>query len=140
MNKTGYSELMALCANAKLAFLLVKKARTAGLPNGSLYEAWKNLKGRYEPTGIASAEDVIDEYRDCKLEPNQDPEEWIATKDEIRLRLQLEYGKKDYEDDDFKAAIVHGLPEEYQAEKAVMKDKYKTMTIQQIQEKLRAIQ
>ena len=44
LNKTGYSELMALCANAKLAFLLVKKARATGLPNGSLYEAWKNLK------------------------------------------------------------------------------------------------
>ena len=44
LNKTGYSELMALCANSKLAFLLVKKARTSGLLNGSLREAWKNLK------------------------------------------------------------------------------------------------
>ena len=83
LNKTGCSESMALCANAKRTFLLVKKAHTTELPNGSLFEAWKNLKVRCEPTGIASAEDTIDEHRDCKLEPNQDPEEWIATKDEI---------------------------------------------------------
>ena len=43
LNKAGYSELMALMSCAKVAFMMVQKASTTDLPNGSLYEAWKNL-------------------------------------------------------------------------------------------------
>ena len=39
LNKTGYSELMALMSRAKVVFMLVRKSHTAGLPNGSLLEA-----------------------------------------------------------------------------------------------------
>ena len=39
LNKTGYSELMALMSRAKVAFMLVRKSCTAGLPDGSLLEA-----------------------------------------------------------------------------------------------------
>ena len=132
LNKTGYSELMALMSRAKVAFMLVRKSRTAGLPNGSLFEAWKNLKARYEPIDVETVQDVIDKYNDCKLEDNEDPEEWITRKDELRLRLQIDFGKKDYEDADFKAAIVHSLPEAYHAEKILLKDKYRHMHIQDI--------
>jgi hypothetical protein len=123
---------MALMSRAKVAFMMVRKARTVDLPNGSLFEAWKNLKARYEPKDVETAQEVIDKYNECKLEENEDPEEWITRKDEIRLRLQLDYGKKDYEDDDFKAAIVHSLPEQYHAEKILLKDKYKSMEVQEI--------
>ena len=44
--------------------------------------------------------------------------------------MQIDYGKRDYGDDDFKAAIVHSLPEPYHAEKILLKDKYKTMDLQ----------
>ena len=74
----------------------------------------------------------IEQYNDCKLEEGEDPEEWIIKKDEIRLRLQIDYGKHDYEDNDFKAAVVHGLPEAYHLEKTLLKDKYHTMEIQEI--------
>ena len=109
LNKTGYSELMPLCNNAKLAFLLVKKARTQGLPNGSLHEAWKNLKDQYEPVGIKSVQEVIKKYNECTLGKNNNPEEWIAKKDKIQMRLQIEYGKNDYEDNDLKALIVYDM-------------------------------
>ena len=132
LNKTGYSELMALMSRAKVAFMLVRKSRTAGLPNGSLFEAWKNLKARYEPVDVETVQEVIDKYNECKLEENEDPEEWVTRKDEIRLRLQIDFGKKDYEDEDFKAAIVHSLPEAYHAEKILLKDKYRHMHIQDI--------
>ena len=103
--------------NAKVAFMLVRKSRTTGLPNGSLFEAWKNCKSRYEPKYVETAQEVIEKYNECKLEENEDPEEWITRKVEICLQLQIAYGKQDYEDDDFKAAIVHSLPELYHAEK-----------------------
>jgi hypothetical protein len=137
LNKLGYSELLSLMTESRVAFLLVKKARTQGLPNGSLKEAWKNLKDRFEPKGIESVEEVIEMYRECKLQLNEDPEEWIAKKDELRMRLQIDYGKKDYEDDDFKAAIVHDLPEDYHSEKILLRDKYKTMSIQDMMVLLR---
>ena len=95
LNKAGYSELMALMSRAKVAFMMVRKARTTDLPNGSLYEAWKNLTARYEPKGVETVQEVIEQYNDCKLEEGEDPEEWITKKDEIRLRLQIDYGKKD---------------------------------------------
>ena len=40
LNKTGYSELMALMSKSKVAFMMVRKARTTELPNGSLRQAW----------------------------------------------------------------------------------------------------
>ena len=61
----------------------------------------------------------------------------IGLKDEIRMRLQIEYGKKDYEDNDFKASVVYDLPEEYQAQKAILKDKYKSMALKQMVSMLR---
>ena len=129
LNKVAYSELMTQMSKAKVAFMLVRKERTAGLPNGSAFEAWKNLTERYEPKGIESVEQVIEAYRACKLGKKEDPEEWITMKDEIRMRLQIDYGKKDYSDDDFKAAIVYDLPEKYHSEKAILKERYQTMKI-----------
>ena len=41
LNRTGYSELLTLCNNekSKVAFYMVKKGRTGGLPNGCLKTA-----------------------------------------------------------------------------------------------------
>ena len=119
-------------SRAKVAFMLVRKSCTAGLPNGSLFEAWKNLKARYKPVDVETVQEVIDKYNECKLEDNEDPEEWVTRKDEIHLHLQIDFGKKDYEDTDFKAAIVHSLPEAYHAKKILLKDKYGHMHIQDI--------
>ena len=132
LNKLGYSKLMALMSHAKVALMLVRKSRTAGLPNGSLREAWKNLQARYEPMDVKTSEDVIEKYNKCRLENNQDPEKWITLKDKIRLHLQIDFGKKDYEDNNFKAAVVHSSPEPYHAEKILLKEKYNTMNIQDI--------
>lgn len=44
LNKTGYSELMPLMCNMKVALMLVQKLCMTGLPNRSLYKAWENLK------------------------------------------------------------------------------------------------
>ena len=77
-------------------------------------------------------QEVIDKYNECHLEENKDPGKWITQKNEIPLHLQIDFGKKDYEDKDFKAALVHSLPEPYHAEKILAKDKYKAMSIQNI--------
>ena len=89
--------------------MLVCKSHTAGLPNGSIFEAWKNLKARYEPVDVETVQEVIDKYNECRLEENEDPKEWITRKDEICLQLQINFGKTDYEDEDFKAAVVHSI-------------------------------
>ena len=68
LNKTGYSELMALMSRAKVAFVLVWKSHTTGLPNESFFEAWKNLKVRYEPVNVETVQDDIDKYNKCQLE------------------------------------------------------------------------
>ena len=83
-------------------------------------------------TDVETVQEVIEKYNECQLEDNEDPEEWVTRKDEIHLHLQIDFGKKDYEDDDFKAALVHSLPEPYHAEKILLKDKYKSMHIQDI--------
>ena len=59
LNKPGFSELMALMCNVKVAFMLVRKSQMPGLPNGSLFEAWKKLKARYGPKGVETAQEVI---------------------------------------------------------------------------------
>eukprot|EP00977_Amphora_coffeiformis_P004693 scaffold1006_cov145-Amphora_coffeaeformis.AAC.1 len=71
---------MALMTKAKVAFLLVKKSCNTGLPNGSLFEAWKALKEQYEPQGVESVQDVIRQYQDCTLNANEDPENGLLTR------------------------------------------------------------
>ena len=131
MNKMGYSELISLLSgkSARVAFMLVKKVHTTGLPNGSLNQAWTNLEEQYKQDSIDTVEQVIKEYNECVLEKNEDPEEWVAQKDELRMRLQIDYGKKDYEDEDFRVAIVYQLPEKYHSEKIMLRDKYKSMSL-----------
>lgn len=129
LNKQGYSELVALCTGARVPFLMVKKAKSVRLPKGDLQLAWQNLMDRFESSEKADVADVIQEYNDCKMEKGEDPEEWIAKKDTIRLRLQLEYGLKDYTDEMFLNSIIHGLPEEYYATKAVLQKEMQTLLI-----------
>ena len=96
-----------------------------------------NLKDLYEPVSIKSVQEVIKKYNECTLGKNDDPKEWIVKKDKIRMRLQIEYGKKDYEDNNFKVSVVYDLPEEYQAQKAILKDKYKSIALKQMVSMLR---
>ena len=77
-----------------------------------------------------TAQEVIEKYYECKLEKNKDSEEWITQIDKIQLCLQIDYGKFDYEDDHFKAAVVHILIEPYHLEKILLKDKYKVIDLQ----------
>ena len=91
--------------------MLVHKSCTAGLPNGSLFEAWKNLRAWYELVDVETVQEVINRYNESCLEANKDPEERITHKNEICLQLQIDFGKKDYKDEDFKAALVHSLPD-----------------------------
>lgn len=69
MNRYGYSELMTLCTNDKnkVAFLIVKKSRSADLPNGCLKTAWESLKKRYDTMEIEDVQEVIKAYTDCVL-------------------------------------------------------------------------
>ena len=90
------------------------------------------MKAWYKPVDVETVQEVIQKYNECRLEDNEDPEEWVTRKDEICLHLQIDFGKKDYKDDNFKAAVVHSLPEPYHAEKILLKDKNKTMHIQDI--------
>ena len=130
LNKSGYSELMALMSHVKVVFMLVHKSCTARQSNRSLFEVWKNLKAWYEPVDVETVQDVIKKYNECHLEENKDPEKWVIQKDKICFRLQIDFGKKDYKDEDFKAAVVYSLPEPYHLEKVLLKDKYKLMHIQ----------
>ena len=114
-NRAGFSELMSFCTGAKVAFSIVRQSKTNDLPKGCLKTAWAALCERYEPTGAEDAEEIVEEYRECKLKKNEDPEEWLAKKNEIRLRLKIDFQKKDYEDPDFMRTVLFELPEEYTA-------------------------
>lgn len=79
--------LMALMSCAKVIFVLVHKLYTA---------PWKNLKARFELVDIETIQDVIKKYNECPLEENENPGDWVMQKNEIHLRLQIDFDKKDY--------------------------------------------
>lgn len=63
------------------------------VPNESLKQAWVNLTVWYEPNGVKTMQDVIEQYNNCKRE-GKDSEEWIIKKDKICLHMQIDYGKR----------------------------------------------
>ena len=68
---------MALMSRTKVAFMLVWKSHTTGLPNVSFFEAWKNLKVQYEPVNVEIVQDNIDKYNKCQLEEVRETYVWL---------------------------------------------------------------
>ena len=82
MNKLAYNELILACTD-KIAFGIVKNAKTKDLKRGDAKLAWERLKTRYEPNTGTELLALNKEYMSMELSDlKQDPEDFITNLDE----------------------------------------------------------
>ena len=85
-NNVSYSHLI-MSVDGK-AFPMVKNARTAELPAGSLSLAWNKLKEAYEPVTKQALISLTEEFHACALKNvKEDPELWFNMLTDMQFRL-----------------------------------------------------
>ena len=139
-NKKAYNDLLLSCKD-EISFGAVDEATTTSLPDGDAYQAWMNLKARFEAETPATKIQLKKEFGDSKLEDSTtDPDEWIADLERIRQRLKSL--KSEISDEDLMIHILNNLPEEYEnmveTMEVEMEDKMNPLKLKTLRERLRA--
>ena len=79
----------------KVAFGLVKKAKSEDFLEGNCKVAWDRLVSKYAPHTTSSLLKLKSKFHNSKLESiNKDPDEWIFHLEELQIRM-TESGQKD---------------------------------------------
>ena len=92
LNEEAYIDLV-LSINGeteagRVAFQMVKGAKTRELPDGDSHLAWQRLREKYEPTTTVSRLSLMKEFQ-AKILKNvkQDPDVWITELEDLRSRI-----------------------------------------------------
>jgi hypothetical protein len=97
-NDFGFNELIQ-SMESEMCLGIVQSSRTANQPDGDLATAWSKLKKKYEPRTNNALTSLKTEFVERKLEPNEDPDEWILDLERIIWRLDNDFKKKTDPDD-----------------------------------------
>ena len=115
MNKLAYNELILACTD-KIAFGIVKNAKTEDLKRGDAKMAWERLKTRYEPNTGTELLALNKEYMSMELDDlKKDPEDFITDLDELRTRMADDPFNEVIKDKSFMLHILNSLPMEYES-------------------------
>ena len=114
-NKLAYNELILACTD-KIAFGIVKNAKTENLKKGDAKLAWERLKTRYEPNTGTELLALNKEYMSMELDNlKKDPEDFITDLDELRTRMADDPFNEVITDKSFMLHILNSLPIEYES-------------------------
>ena len=117
-NLKGYGELMlSMNTNTddgKIAFAVVKSAKTKQVPGGNLRLAYLRLKEKFEPNTAPQLVTLTDKLHTLKLKPGQDPAAFITELEALKVRLS----DMDYEvtDKTLILRILNSLTKDYEIE------------------------
>ena len=115
LNKLAYNELILACTD-KIAFGIVKNAKTNDLKKGDAKIAWERLKTRYEPNTGTELLALNKEYMSMELEDvKTDPEDFITDLDELRTRMADDPFNEVITDKSFMLHVLNSLPTEYES-------------------------
>jgi hypothetical protein len=78
----------------RVAFQIVKGAKSSDLGDGDAALAWSRLVNKYQPMTTPSRLELIDEFSNCKIKTpwKQDPEEWTRTLEDLQTTRIVEAG------------------------------------------------
>jgi len=142
-NITAYEELIlsidGTTKQGKVAFNLVKGAKTKNLSEGNAHLAWTRLTSKYAAKNAPTLLKLKREFTNSKLDNQTDPEEWITNLEEIQTRL-IEDFKSEISEEDMIIHVLNNLPSEYDTEVAILEkrlgDKISALTLEEIREDL----
>ena len=107
LNDSVYADLLLSMA-CENCFTSVNMARTTELSEGDVALGWKRLTERYEEETPSSRLQLQQEYNNCKLEKDEDPDNWITKMETYRWQLLSLYSVK-IEDIDFLTTLLINL-------------------------------
>ena len=67
---------------------MVKGCKNKDYTEGNAAMAWERLKNKYEPTSAPSLVKTERLFRQSSLSKNEDPDAWITTLEEFRMKLE----------------------------------------------------
>ena len=115
LNKLAYNELILACTD-KIAFGIVKNAKTDKLKKDDAKLALERLKTRYEPNTGTELLALNKEFMSMELDDlKKDPEDFITDLDELRTRMADNPFNEVITDKSFMLHVLNSLPIEYES-------------------------
>jgi len=130
-NNTAYEDLLLLIdgeqASGRVAFNIVRGAKTGDLPDGDAALAWKRLSDKYEPKSAPSRLALKNEFNTKVLKnANSDPDAWLTELEDLRVRLIAAGSRMD--DDELLEHVLNNLPKEYEIVVSKLEDRLGSTT------------
>ena len=104
-------------SSGRVAFNIVKLAKTDDLPEGDAALAWKRLVNKYATKSAPSLMALKSEFTNSKLKSKKhDPDEWLTELEDLRMRIDEQTGENGSKmtDMDFMIHVLNNLPPEYE--------------------------
>ena len=130
-NNTAFEDLLLLIdgeqASGRVAFNIVRGAKTSSLTDGDAALAWKRLSDKYEPKSAPSRLALKNEFNTKVLKnANSDPDAWLTELEDLRVRLIAAGSKMD--DDELLEHVLNSLPKEYEIVVSKLEDRLGAQT------------
>jgi hypothetical protein len=114
-------------ASGRVAFNIVRGAKTSDLTDGDAALAWKRLSDKYEPKSAPSRLALKNEFNSKVLKnANSDPHAWLTELEDLRVRL-LAAGSR-MGDDELLEHVLNSLPKEYEIVVSKLEDRLGSTT------------
>ena len=142
-NEAAYEDLIlsidGTSAYGRVAFNLVRLAKTRVLADGDAKLAWARLQNKYATKSAPSLLALKKEFTNSRLASKRDdPDLWITNLEDIRMKIESQGSKID--DVDFMIHILNNLPREYEVSQAKLEDRLNDdidpLTIEEIRTEL----
>ena len=142
-NEGAYEDLIlsidGTTAAGRVAFSLVRLAKTAKHPDGDAKLAWARLQNKYATKSAPSLLALKKEFTNSRLASKKDdPDIWITNLEDLRMRLEVQGSK--ISDVDFMIHVLNNLPREYEVSQAKLEDRLNDdidpLTIEEIRTEL----
>jgi hypothetical protein len=144
LNKDAYIDLLLSIATdtepGRVAFQIIRTAKTKDFVGGDARGAWKRLESKYESKRAPSRLILKEKFMNSKLRnPRSDPDVWITQLED--LQVQINNSKPDtITEDDLIEHILGNLPSLYDIEVHALRKRLDQMddplTIEEVREEL----
>ena len=125
-NEEAYEDLILSIdgthPSGRVAFNLVRLAKTLDLADGDAKLAWARLQNKYATKSAPSLMALKKEFTNSRLvDKKGDPDVWIRNLEDLKVKMETQGSK--ISDVDFMIHILNNLPKEYEVSQAKLEDR-----------------
>jgi gag-polypeptide of LTR copia-type len=119
LNMLAFSHLVSSVDTSndagKVVMNMLRTCTTKDLPGGDAKMAVDTLCGYYNVRSVVSAQMLLNKYYGMELKGNQEPSQFIAKMQNIRVKIEEADKKQAIDERSFLLRILNKLPQEYEA-------------------------